>query len=276
MEPHSHPPNLFSLPPELRNAIYKYVLSSPDGLRYRKARGSSRALLYCPPDEVKRGCRLKLLQKHDFNQLKRVNRQLKLETNDLELHFNSIVFAQEKHRATAPDDQLVNFLLTCERPHWIACIKLVPRGELQVQNMLEQAQRAIRLCGPLPQLSIRYLVPGFACQSISNLQSFIITGMYLSFAIRGADLKFLVPKFYGDDGSETHWGRDRLIFPASWRKTGLMDMSDASKFRFWPETSSFNNDNAEDIRTYIAAKGYGDKLAELWIKYARDWVEHGI
>ena len=93
-------PSFLSLPSELRNAIVRYALSSPSPLVYRYATPHHTFGVLCSdtsttdtPDRV-----------IELNQLKNVSRQLRTETEGLELQCNDLVFCRDVRRPRAHDD----------------------------------------------------------------------------------------------------------------------------------------------------------------------------
>jgi hypothetical protein len=91
--PPSPPPTLLTIPPELRNTIFALALTSPTDLVQVNDTTNDTTDAPLPFDP------LKLMRRKPFNQTKLVNRELRAETEDVELHHNDLRFTQN-----APDD----------------------------------------------------------------------------------------------------------------------------------------------------------------------------
>jgi hypothetical protein len=81
----------FSLPAELRNMVFEFALFSPSPLVYRYPTPRHEFGFLCPATSTTD----RNDQDIELNQLKYVSRQLRTETEDLELKYNDIIFSQD-------------------------------------------------------------------------------------------------------------------------------------------------------------------------------------
>ncbi|KAH7119080.1 hypothetical protein B0J11DRAFT_617352 [Dendryphion nanum] len=84
-EGQSPPALLRRLPAELRNCIYEYALTEPEGVLYHKESGVAKLVFINTPENI---------EPVEVNQLKYANSQLYRETKGLTLHYNEIVFVE--------------------------------------------------------------------------------------------------------------------------------------------------------------------------------------
>jgi hypothetical protein len=119
-------PTFLTLPPELRNDIYKLVFHAKNGLFHRKNFAKSPNKPFCFN-------RMKWLSSDsiavEINQLKYVCRQLYKETAGVEVKYNTLVFEHNHHGGPTAIDQFIQFTNTCSqvKSKWIRSVLLVTR-----------------------------------------------------------------------------------------------------------------------------------------------------
>lgn len=184
-------PTLLCLPGELRNRIYKYVLTTPNAnalridMQWTKA-SKRKPKLYEVVEPYE-----------EFNRMKYVCHQLYQETAGLEAKFNTIIF-----RNNFSTEQFLEFRDTCssERCAWLSSVVL--KGRMERARGLYQSYlpwspkvlcRLLDICRQFPHLHIRLVVsPAFRDFNSMNAPSeFITRGTILNLALRGVWLGHL-------------------------------------------------------------------------------------
>ncbi|KAF1916042.1 hypothetical protein BDU57DRAFT_515881 [Ampelomyces quisqualis] len=176
-------PHLLQYPGEIRNLIYRFVLSSPYPLHYYASETFGCPGLLCEPGRQD-------LKRH-VNQLKYVNHQLHTETSDLELRFNDVYISQEELGWVGRNaGAIFPFLEDIRAPRlsWLKTVTIRP-PKLDVHR---EWKKAIATRADLAQLfpdeplpTIHFVLPSLTPGPGMPTALFMMHGLAISWKLRG-------------------------------------------------------------------------------------------
>jgi len=264
------------LPAELRNMIYKSVLTSRMSLRYKTGicRDRSSGRFHChvilADDDEKAPFPL-------FNQIQNVNKQFRYETRNLEWRLNNISFPSEKDYlvvlrrmenlfdnpyvlSPTLKQQPMTFVFRCDR-------MLVLETANQIDGFFVSAIKKMEhLCSLYPRLMVKYILPTRTIRSwdlISRLSEreknpffFLLKDLDLHAAtLRNGGLRIIFPELFRQDALDldndallSSWSRQEAGFtnglPVHYNSSPLI-RDDAAKLRlnikFFPRDLEIKN-----------------------------------
>jgi hypothetical protein len=167
----SNPSILLRLPGEIRNRVYRHALSSPHPLEILQTHDRSLILSAYKNEEPRPEFNE---VSEEFNQLKYVNKQLHIETVNLELQYNNIGVRRRYLHDDPPALRFLTWASTLSLPaiNWIngATIIFLDEYERRRSNGLpedhhipDSAKSIARLaavCKALPDMVVKYYLPG--------------------------------------------------------------------------------------------------------------------
>jgi len=266
----------FRLPPEIRNQIYEYVLTTDSGqLKFNAPPNPSWRPLY-------RRQTGNMISLSKFNKLRYVSREMYQETAFLEYKFNTLVFKQVERAKLEPDKQLLTLERLCPpaRFDWITCIELNIKALATPYSMhhryflenhhFDAYVRIARFCRQHPGIEVKYVLDSFTWHAAYHLgpesRGFINQGIVLLKALRNIDVSYLNPDPVAAQellriGSGLRGRRNK----ASWYAPNL---------RFYPNQYELDEDSfrVHAGRSYL---GVGGGL-ERWIEVTKSWVKNGF
>lgn len=217
---------LLTIPGEIRNKIYEYVLTSSVGLTFEFGQPNPPRFILVEGGE-----------RRPFNNLKHVCKQLAFETQYLDLQYNRVaiesdavlsldqVFQRREKHSRVEANQRLSFLirslrsLAPSRIGWLSKITIHARGyhttELPSENphawsMILHLYRLTRvkefnqrpdslqpfdkLCQQYPHLSIQYLGLHLSREQLEtkDKDEIVLYGVMMAIILRGQDLSFLL------------------------------------------------------------------------------------
>ncbi|KAG9377667.1 hypothetical protein A1F94_012070 [Pyrenophora tritici-repentis] len=270
------PFRLLELPGEIRNRVYGFVLSAPNGLTVR-----------CEADT------------YQVNQLQYFCWQLRKETAGLEIQYNQVHFVDyPKMRGNA----MIGFFVFAggckpKKLAWLTRVELVgPWTNKRRQSMLQwfveeytQVTKLLAFCSLCPHVSVRLQVPGFSFRQGSTMipRHFIRLGIMFEYLVRDRD----IVSVYGGkkDGLKLMEGMLDTVRNNQLKELGVcMEViksmgPSAPNLRFCPYTQGFTEDAfKEGIHRELAAATPEDFMylasggADAWMDFARRWVSDGV
>ncbi|KAF2244828.1 hypothetical protein BU26DRAFT_568823 [Trematosphaeria pertusa] len=268
-------PRLLQLPAELRNHIYEYVLTAPDGLQYerRKIWAEPPKTFLCLPKFASEAI--------EFNQLKYVNRQLYNETAGLELKFNPIAFPSWLDEDLPPPGcQFLLFMGRLDTPKRsiLRTIILLPEtiwGECSIHEDAEDLVKINDFCKENPHATVKYICSGFSYveQPFDNIQNistgnFFAAATILLWVFRKQELQLPF--------SASPW-EDELRLA---KRCSLRHMSKCEafveNFRVFPPTTDFDDVFVDTCRQEYHAPVMTRDDVDFLLAQARKWMESGL
>lgn len=213
--------SFFSLPREIRDQIYEYVLTADDNtLSYRVCYGvETDTAVFCgnnheEPVELSKPCMSLEHRNEQHNQLRYVCRQLYTETNGLEFKLNDVVIHGEEPSLARTFFKAVQVNYVKKNLFQFRNIELYCHlGIFDMSKILQAAvvddpilydspQDLIRLaqiCRANDKMKIRYMLPQFCYLKSSRLRGHsssreetLRIGVFFNMLLRGKDLRFLL------------------------------------------------------------------------------------
>ncbi|KAH4001728.1 hypothetical protein HBI13_059920 [Parastagonospora nodorum] len=195
----ARPSHFLSLPAELRNKIYEFVLSATSDLLVKMVRGTSRRSKkprltdYDTPEQ-------------EFNQIKFVNRQLYAETAGMEVSFNRIRCGiQVGVKSYRPIHRFRQFVKECApgKWKWLRHIVLGPPFSPKdedvfgwMYNNRHHVIALINLCIANPHLTLHLHIPGWPdyMSGPHNAYRLVFMGAVFERLFRDRDLTDMIPE----------------------------------------------------------------------------------
>ncbi|KAF2791652.1 hypothetical protein K505DRAFT_363608 [Melanomma pulvis-pyrius CBS 109.77] len=269
---------LLSLHGELRNRVYKYVLSSDTGLLYVNfaAQSPQRPTLVATSNSSDG-----IDTNEEFNQLKWVSKQLYRETAGLELKFADRIEFTEKEEVPVQQFLMFTAVLSPNKLSWLSTVVLKPLSTGTIEYRMEDTLKAMAstsfFCRHNPKVKVEYVFPGFSVEDAmvptfeTRSLNFIALGLKLCLAFRGG-------------GGLLRWNILLEISPTlaeeafRWQETHytVLMVQHIPNFRIYPETTEIDEDFVKKFQDHLQESGGALDLADRWIGLAREWVEDGI
>ncbi|KAF3010961.1 hypothetical protein E8E13_010443 [Curvularia kusanoi] len=276
-------PTLLTLPPELRNLIYKYVLT-PDttkNLQYCAGEEGRKAYLSTWTDDAGPNANV------EFNKLKYVNRQLYAETAALELVYtHGLVFRRlpgsEPGGATA-----VRFLLELspKKCTWLSTIRIqetLPQKESAVrgphQATLRDSPETMssldKICTEHPKLNVQYQPPHWRLSSSDGpawYHFFFIIGAIYAYLLRDREQSSILTPFV-----ELQI-RDSQIVPAAKEWLSAAQPLRAPNLRFYPRLTTLDKDTRNLSLFTIPSAQLDPRVSVRDYKvHIQEWLSNGF
>ncbi|PVI01255.1 hypothetical protein DM02DRAFT_361385 [Periconia macrospinosa] len=254
----------FELPAELRNRICEFALTAEDPLEAASEGTDARPYLVLDPDDPQKA----------FNQLKNVNKQLRQETADLELRYNTLSFNHDN--TGTPLDEVFNFIefLGDEKRNWVRKIVLNPNlfGEPDpIQNWYYEVKRLDRLCCDNPHMMVRYLIytEHYDYENLEGTEHLLYDMAMHLLQLRGVSLPGLKAIELDEEFQEQFefWKEANETYGGT-QCTPLV----APNLRFYPWRIKLDEELLEHI--YLDMEGY-DYAAD-WMTAVVIWAGYGI
>ncbi|KAF1916021.1 hypothetical protein BDU57DRAFT_538362 [Ampelomyces quisqualis] len=290
---------LLDLPAELRNKIFEYALTCPNGLHVRTLAIPSKRLAWRHILLAAHDQHLDLLSRsNEFNQLKFVNKQLYLETAHTELKHNNITATTKYNGDLGPGYQFIAWVRAVppEKRAWLAGATVV-LAEGFVQDPAQEYHRDVwrhrhhpkidpsisqlaKFCKAYPAVSIQYHLPDLCftrhMRTVSKTNNphvrADVQGMFQSTAITAGFYTLVIV------GRETNWFEETFGSPALmtlvdfrnlWVRDSEIETLSVPNLRYLPG-------GVEDIgllRGYLEqAYGTGTHAKEVILS----WAQHGL
>ncbi|KAF2244822.1 hypothetical protein BU26DRAFT_553930 [Trematosphaeria pertusa] len=164
--------HLMRLPGEIRNIIYEYALTEPDGLTYRNSEFCAARLVAHEPGDagLNSGTRLDYVE---ANQLQYVSREMRRETRGLGIVYNDLTFVGTSNNLAT--SQFALFLRVCASRHldYIRTITLRhrdtdlgprPVAQDKFEDDHESANIFMDFCHKRPNATVKWHVPWMSAQ----------------------------------------------------------------------------------------------------------------
>ncbi|KAL1597142.1 hypothetical protein SLS60_008724 [Paraconiothyrium brasiliense] len=286
------PIGLINWPAEIRNAIYKYVLTSDKPLTCVMP---PRAYVKGQPKIVRsEHCTMKLEKAAahpSFNQLQFVNRQLRYDTKGLELKFNTINFPTTWSNAMRFDrfsvEGLLAFRNACPPAHfsWLRTVRVRSVTHLMRLTYTDANSEAViytivNFCKANPHIEVQYVAQEFTISDVPSnrdeFEAFFHIGAALTFALRNDDspLNEIDPHFSPTyRTSNRRWAKrtvDRVLFELGRSSSVPLDrlFSGINNFSIFPNVK---------VTTDVAIDYYVPDEQELdWLQWGKSWIKDGI
>ncbi|KAH7378245.1 hypothetical protein BKA66DRAFT_571675 [Pyrenochaeta sp. MPI-SDFR-AT-0127] len=296
---------LLQLPSEIRNKIYEYALSSPMPLRPHPPLTTT--YMYFAPTVPSRptlieGTHLKdykTTQCPEFNQIRFVNRQLYLETAELEYQFNSILFSRqllrwtplitatirplsEYHRFRSSEQCFFDFIkqMKVHRISWLKTViissdvKMLAHYNFRAPPMPD-LYTLVHFCKQHPNITMKYQYNDWNLKKLGcdQVLDFYTAGIGLVVALNSNES---AEKALKDLSVDMAWLPTLIWNAKHWRMVwNVKDLLiGVDNFAFYPAA------NMQHIRgpilEYVAAFGSGQEHLSLWTGYASSWIKNGI
>jgi hypothetical protein len=285
--------NLLELPAELRNRIYEYALTDPSsiGLQFR-------AFLI---DNTM--CKPLLLDANgeQFNALKHVCRQLRMETDGLDLAYNIVRIEQVRRDDWAPTKRLFSMMTPDMRSLRPLSIMLVEHPEGKREAWSDTLSLA-DWCALHDNIKTGYVLSEFRCfndkfrdrqrfptnfaawtpeereNASLKMAKFFGCGMYFTIAFRGEGRY-----------SESEWSRLRLDAVLRFSREHLISTADSCKegwnvdghgtvsnLRFLPVEGEVDELMIRALVCLANKLNVSDEIMKEWEHIVRTWVRDGI
>ncbi|KAF1840347.1 uncharacterized protein K460DRAFT_410938 [Cucurbitaria berberidis CBS 394.84] len=280
-----------TLPAELRNRIYLYALTAPDGIKVRWRRSNSRwkkkPVMFTNSDKEEEVC--------PINQLQYVNRQLHKETAGLELQYNRVIFDGYPGSNGDTMKSLYVFAGRCTptKLQWLTHATLAQQSDLTtsiqsrcaipwVKRHIDKIIGLLNFCIENKHIHVEFRLPYFVLYPdplpTLSVNGFIETGILLSRLFRGADISHidipgntaaryaeLLSRLVGDDVKDTI---KRLA-------------GEATNLRLYPNDKHFDIKRFEkEVEEKLSDPWWADFVANggglKWVEYARQWSAYGL
>jgi hypothetical protein len=288
------PYSFLALPTELRNLVYSYTLTTPNGAKVRWKAGKNR----------RQKKPIMFINGHNstsypINQLLYVNRQLRMETAGLEIQFNCVTFSTFPSVGASPIKSLLVFSGRCtpKRLQWLTHVKIqeqvdstdiMPNSQKSVSWWLKQnAQIMIQLlefCVTNTHIRVDFHVPYFnhsGAQPWATVDLFWQSGIYLTCAFRAQDVSQLNYRLHGVISRPTAY--ELLAQQMLGKHCGTIRALGvkAENLKLLPEKAEFDAEGFREVamkeldrpqaQVFVAAGG-----VDKWVSYAQKWAVDGI
>jgi hypothetical protein len=299
------PTGLFNLPAELRNQIYKLVLTAEEHKQIFYVMPASiyadrkPMLMQLKPSEkgmIELG---KAATTPSFNRIQSVNRQLRQETHDLELQTNTIHFA-----ATCLESQIQESSIGCLLAFRDACspAKFSMLSKVRVRSMgpynealsLEKPLRGlwpvINFCKAHPHIEVQYVLQAFVIDFTpgrldrGDTSEFFRLGASMTLALRKDFSSYdEVLRLYINHSTS----RSAQVNRSFRREVGWGSLvnivhldevfSGVDNFGIFPNIEAMDDETFANCGWgWTNVMTYGEQQREDWRKWANLWIKDGI
>ena len=289
LKPHISTISLLDLPPELRNIIYKFALTEPDGITVCWRRGVSRSR----KKPIMAACGD---QAYPVNQIKLVNRQLHQETAGLEIRYSTVIFQSESHSRAGAINSFLAFIRHCapSKLLWLTRVILKENIDWTVDTPLRgcpmtwlkthmrSLKKSMKVCAANPHMSVHLELPGWAIINDAGdytAMNFISVAIALARMFRGEDITHITGEF----GDATQAAYKAMCDDALGKHKATIEevRGGARNLRFVPRWCEWEADRFRDeaakTRARIATVPFPDEeRVTMWIKCAREWAVDGF
>ncbi|KAF2445965.1 hypothetical protein P171DRAFT_484622 [Karstenula rhodostoma CBS 690.94] len=299
------PKGLFKLPAELRNKVYKYVLTSDNPLSCIVSPGinTNRKPKIIPSQSNIRRIELRTAAaRPSFNQLQFVNRQLHHETASLELKFNPIRFPLNvvgRRTDTTPMQSLLA-LRAAYSPakfSWLSDVRLrsldaLAQWKLEPWRSSYGVLPVAEFCKEHPHINVQYMLDAFATWRDGEqrilIGHFFQMGAALMLALKN-DRSALI-ECLPDAGAliikDAMWVEKTVHF-LLFKGHDTSSVSDRldevfsgiGNLRIFPSVERVDKEAFADYRygTYMTpVSDFTELQQENWLKWALSWIKDGI
>jgi len=289
LKPHVPAISLLDLPPELRNTIYKFALTEPDGITVCRHPGVSRSR----KKPIMAACGD---QAYPVNQIKLVNRQLHQETAGLKIRYSTVIFQSESHSRAGAINQFLAFIRHCapSKLLWLTHVILKENIDWTVDTPLRgcpmtwlkthmrSIKKAMKACAANPHMCVHLELPGWAIINDAGdytAMNFISVAIALARMFRGEDIAHITGEF----GDATQAAYAAMCDDALGKhKAAIEEIGGrARNLKFMPrhcewDVGSFCSEAAETWAKIATVPFPGEERVTMWIKCAREWIVDGF
>ncbi|KAF2661753.1 hypothetical protein K491DRAFT_773726 [Lophiostoma macrostomum CBS 122681] len=282
-----------AIPGEIRNHIYKFALTSPNGLYCNRTIDvqSRKPVLYILENEASPDT---AASKHDisnvleYNQLKYVNKLLYKEAAGLELQYNVVTFLRNNDVEPNPIGQFLDFARACNpaKLEWPMRIVLSTAGHIPppkegTKPWYQDCRELIKLCSVYPNITVSKLIRLFSIgadpYAIPDTSRQLVSGVLYDSILR--DRPF--PHQYMPVDTIADWQNQTQMLVDMWGGQQFIDEGKLDNISFLPEDwqKGFDRDAFLDPSKWSSRmRAFMDTphKREFWADTVERWYTEGI